>query len=157
FHVMKPDLSPCPNWVPGQLYIGGVGLAKGYLHDERKTNASFLVNPASGERLYRTGDLGRFMADGNIEFLGREDFQVKVQGYRIELGEIEYRLQEYPGVDLCIVIVREDTPGEKRLAGYVGANPGITIDPAEVRAYLRTKLPEYMVPAAIIVLDHFPM
>ena len=157
FHVMKPDLSPCPNWVPGQLYIGGVGLAQGYLHDEQKTNASFIVNPASGERLYRTGDLGRFMADGNIEFLGREDFQVKVQGYRIELGEIESRLQEFPGVDLCIVIVREDTPGEKRLAGYVVAKPGITIDPAEVRAYLRTKLPEYMVPAAIITLDRFPL
>jgi amino acid adenylation domain-containing protein len=157
FHVMKPDLGPCPAWVPGQLYIGGVGLAQGYLHDEQKTNASFIVNPANGERLYRTGDLGRFMGDGNIEFLGREDFQVKVQGYRIELGEIESRLQEYPGVDLCIVIVREDTPGEKRLAGYVVAKPGITIDPAEVRAYLRTKLPEYMVPAAIITLDRFPL
>jgi len=129
FHVMKPDLSPCPNWVPGQLYIGGVGLAQGYLHDEQKTNASFLVNPASGERLYRTGDLGRFMTDGNIEFLGREDFQVKVQGYRIELGEIESRLQEFPGVDLCIVIVREDTTGEKRLAGYVVAKPGIRLTP----------------------------
>ena len=124
FHVLNRDLGPCPTWVPGQLYIGGVGLAKGYLHDEQKTNASFLVNPASGERLYRTGDLGRFLPDGNIEFLGREDFQVKVQGYRIELGEIESRLQEYPGVDLCIVIVREDTPGEKRLAGYVVAKPG---------------------------------
>ena len=115
--------------MPGQLYIGGVGLAKGYLHDEQKTNASFVVNPANGERLYRTGDLGRFLPDGNIEFLGREDFQVKVQGYRIELGEIEARLQEYAGVDLCIVIVREDTPGEKRLVGYVVAKPGMSIDP----------------------------
>ena len=157
FHVMKQDFGPCPAWVPGQLYIGGVGLAKGYLHDEQKTNASFVVNPANGERLYRTGDLGRFLPDGNIEFLGREDFQVKVQGYRIELGEIEARLQEFPGVDLCIVIVREDTPGEKRLAGYVVAKPGITIDPAEVRGYLRAKLPEYMVPAAIIALDRFPL
>jgi len=157
FHVMKQDFGPCPAWVPGQLYIGGVGLAKGYLHDEQKTNASFVVNPANGERLYRTGDLGRFLPDGNIEFLGREDFQVKVQGYRIELGEIEARLQEYPGVDLCIVIVREDTPGEKRLAGYVVAKPGISIDPAEVRGYLRAKLPEYMVPAAIIGLDRFPL
>jgi len=157
FHVMKQDFGPCPAWVPGQLYIGGAGLAKGYLHDEQKTNASFVVNPANGERLYRTGDLGRFLPDGNIEFLGREDFQVKVQGYRIELGEIESRLQEYAGVDLCIVIVREDTPGEKRLAGYVVAKPGISIDPAEVREYLRTKLPEYMVPAAILVLDRFPL
>ena len=130
FHVMNQVFAPCPTWVPGQLYIGGVGLAKGYLHDEQKTNASFVVNPANGERLYRTGDLGRFLPDGNIEFLGREDFQVKVQGYRIELGEIEARLQEYAGVDLCIVIVREDTPGEKRLVGYVVAKPGVSIDPA---------------------------
>jgi aspartate racemase len=143
--------------VPGQLYIGGAGLAKGYLHDEQKTNASFIVNPADGERLYRTGDLGRFLPDGNIEFLGREDFQVKVQGYRIELGEIESRLQEYAGVDLCIVAVREDTPGEKRLVGYVVAKPGMTIDPAEVKEHLRGKLPEYMVPVAIVLLDRFPL
>jgi pyochelin synthetase len=157
FHVMNLDLAPCPTWVPGQLYIGGVGLAKGYLHDEQKTSASFIVNPADGERLYRTGDLGRFLPDGNIEFLGREDFQVKVQGYRIELGEIEARLQECAGVDLCIVIVREDTPREKRLVGYVVAKPGMSIDPAELREHLRTKLPEYMIPAAIVILDHFPL
>ena len=88
----------------------------------KKRASSFIVNPANGNALYRTGDLGRFLPDGNIEFLGREDFQVKVQGYRIELGEIESRLPEYAGVDLCIVIVREDTPGEKRLAGYVVPN-----------------------------------
>ena len=157
FHVMNQDFAPCPTWVPGQLYIGGVGLAKGYLHDEQKTNASFVVNPANGERLYRTGDLGRFLPDGNIEFLGREDFQVKVQGYRIELGEIEARLQEYAGVDLCIVIVREDTPGEKRLVGYVVAKPGMSVDPDKVREHLRGKLPEYMVPVAIVVLDRFPL
>jgi pyochelin synthetase len=156
-HVLRQDLSPCPTWVPGQLYIGGVGLAKGYLHDQQKTDASFVVNPANGERLYRTGDLGRYLPDGNIEFLGREDFQVKVQGYRIELGEIESRLQEYPGVDLCIVIVREDTPGEKRLVGYVVAKPGMPIDSAKVREYLRAKLPEYMVPSAILVLERFPL
>ncbi len=157
FHVLTRDLAPCPTWVPGQLFIGGIGLAKGYLRDEQKTNSSFIVNPANGERLYRTGDLGRFLPDGNIEFLGREDFQVKVQGYRIELGEIEARLQEFPGVDLCIVIVREDTPGEKRLAGYVVPKPEASIDPAEVREHLRGKLPEYMVPAAIMILERFPL
>jgi len=157
FHVLKEDFAPCPTWVPGQLFIGGVGLAKGYLHDEQKTDASFVVNPANGERLYRTGDLGRFLPDGNIEFLGREDFQVKVQGYRIELGEIEARLQEYAGVELCVVAVREDTPREKRLVGYVVAKAGISIDPSEVREHLRTKLPEYMVPAAIVALDRFPL
>ena len=157
FHVLNRDLAPCPTWVPGQLFIGGVGLAKGYLHDEQKTSSSFIVNPANGERLYRTGDLGRFLPDGNIEFLGREDFQVKVQGYRIELGEIESRLQEYAGVDLCIVIVREDTPGEKRLAGYVVPKPGVSINPEEVKEHLREKLPEYMVPVAIVTLDRFPL
>ena len=157
FQVMNQVLAPCPNYVPGQLYIGGIGLAKGYLRDEQKTNASFIVDPASGERLYRTGDLGRFLPDGNIEFLGREDFQVKVQGYRIELGEIEARLQECAGVDLCIVIVREDTPGEKRLVGYVIAEPEMSVDPAEVREHLRTKLPEYMVPSAIVILERFPL
>ncbi len=94
---------------------------------------------------------------GNIEFLGREDFQVKVQGYRIELGEIEARLQEHDSVDLCIVTVREDTPGEKRLVGYVVPKPGTSIDSAEVREYLRAKLPEYMVPAAIVTLERFPL
>ena len=157
FQVLNQDFAPCPTWVPGQLYIGGIGLAKGYLHDGQKTNASFVTNPANGERLYRTGDLGRFLPDGNIEFLGREDFQVKVQGYRIELGEIESRMQEHAGVDLCIAIVREDTPGERRLAGYIVAKPGISLDPADVREHLRAKLPEYMVPASIIVLDRFPL
>ncbi len=157
FHVLGQDSAPCPTWVPGQLYIGGVGLAKGYLHDEQKTNSSFVINPTNGERLYRTGDLGRYLPDGNIEFLGREDFQVKVQGYRIELGEIEARLQEYPGVDLCVAIVREDTPGEKRLAGYVVAKPGVTIDPEQVKEHLRKSLPEYMVPVAIITLERFPL
>jgi amino acid adenylation domain-containing protein len=157
FHVLTDDFAPRPTWVPGQLYIGGIGLAKGYLHDEQKTSASFVVNPANGERLYRTGDLGRFLPDGNIEFLGREDFQVKVQGYRIELGEIESRLQEFPGVDLCIVTVREDKPREKRLVGYVVAKPGVSIDTNSVKEHLRAKLPEYMVPAAIVALDRFPL
>ena len=87
FHVLDDRLRARPDWVPGQLYIGGVGLAQGYLHDDAKTAAAFIVHPGTGERLYRTGDLGRFLPSGEIEFLGREDFQVKVQGYRIELGE----------------------------------------------------------------------
>jgi amino acid adenylation domain-containing protein len=157
FHVMNRDFAPCPTWVPGQLYIGGVGLAQGYLHDEQKTSASFVVNPTNGERLYRTGDLGRYLPDGNIEFLGREDFQVKVQGYRIELGEIEARLQECAGVDLCMAIVREDTPGEKRLVGYVVPKAGMAVDAAAMKEQLRAKLPEYMVPVAIIPLERFPL
>ncbi|MDB4947620.1 MAG: blmIV, partial [Gemmatimonadetes bacterium] len=98
FHVLDERLAPRPEWVPGQLHIGGVGLAKGYWEDAEKTAASFITHPQTGERLYRTGDLGRYLADGTIEFLGREDFQVKVQGHRIELGEIESVLEQHPAV-----------------------------------------------------------
>ncbi len=157
FHVFHQDLSPCPTWVPGQLYIGGIGLAKGYWRDEQKTNASFIFHPVTGERLYRTGDLGRYLPDGNIEFMGREDFQVKVQGHRIELGEIEARMQEHPGADSCIVTVREDTHKEKRLVGYVVAKPGMVLESAELQVHLRTKLPEYMVPSTIVLMDCFPL
>lgn len=157
FQVLDPVMAPCPVWVPGQLYIGGIGVAKGYWRDEKKTNASFIVHPATGERLYRTGDLGRYLPDGNIEFLGREDFQVKIQGYRIELGEIEARLQEYPGVENCAVIVRQDNPGEKRLVGYAVPKPGVALDVAKIREHLSGNLPNYMVPSAILVLEKFPL
>jgi amino acid adenylation domain-containing protein len=157
FQVLNQALAPCPVWVPGNLYIGGIGIAKGYFGDAKKTNASFIQHPVTGERLYRTGDLGRYLPDGNIEFLGREDFQVKIQGYRIELGEIEVRLQEYPGVDNCAVIVREDGAGGKRLVGYVVPQEGAQLETGPVREYLRTKLPEYMIPSAIVYLDRFPL
>ncbi len=150
FHVLSHEKAPMPVWVPGQLHIGGIGLAKGYWKDEQKTSASFVKDPVTGEPLYRTGDWGRYLPDGNIEFLGREDSQVKVQGYRIELGEIEVRLQEHPDVESCIVIVREDVPREKRLVGYVVAKPGVQLQSGEIREFLRGKLPEYMVPTAIV-------
>jgi len=157
FHILNAAKAPCPVWVPGQLHIGGIGLAKGYWQDERKTNASFGLNPVTGERLYRTGDLGRYLPDGNIEFLGREDFQVKVQGYRIELGEIEARLQAFPGVENCVVAVREDAPGEKRLVGYVILAQGTALDPSALREHLRLRLPEYMVPSAFVAVSEFPL
>ena len=157
FHVLNHALAPCPVWVPGNLYIGGVGVAKGYNGDEKKTNASFITHPVTGDRIYRTGDLGRYLPDGNIEFLGREDFQVKIQGYRIELGEIEAKLQDTAGVDNCAVIVREDNPGEKRLVAYAVPLPGVQLDVAAIREQLRKRLPEYMVPSAYVVLDRFPL
>ena len=157
FHVLNSVQAPCPVWVPGQLYIGGIGLAKGYWRDARKTNGAFIHHDVSGQRLYRTGDWGRFLPDGNIEFLGREDLQVKVQGYRIELGEIEAKLTEYPGVETCVVAVREDVPGEKRLVGYIIPKPGAKPQTAEVRGFLRGKLPEYMVPSAFVAIDEFPL
>ena len=157
FHVLNPVLAACPGWVPGQLYIGGVGLAKGYWRDEQKTKDSFFEHPVTGERLYRTGDLGRYLPDGNIEFLGREDFQVKVNGYRIELGEIEVRLQEHMGVENCVVTVREDTPGQRRLVAYVVLKPGVQLEAADLRESLQVKLPDYMVPSAFVFLERFPL
>ena len=157
FQVLNSALAPCPVWVPGNLYIGGIGVAKGYWRDEQKTGASFIEHPLTKERLYRTGDLGRYLPDGNIEFLGREDFQVKVQGYRIELGEIEVRLQECSGVDNCAVVVRQDSAGEKRLVGYAVPKAGVQLEIPKIREYLRSKLPEYMVPAAFVFLDKFPL
>ncbi len=118
FHVLDSQYLPCPTWVPGELYIGGVGVALGYWRDPEKTAARFICNPHTGERLYRTGDLGRYWPDGNIEFLGREDFQVKIQGYRIELGEIEAVLSQHPAVKECVVSVTE-AAGEKQLVAYV--------------------------------------
>jgi pyochelin synthetase len=122
FHVLNSALEPCPDWVPGQLYIGGIGLAQGYWRDEAKTNAGFFRHPRTGERLYRTGDLGRYLPDGNIEFLGREDFQVKIGGYRIELGEIEAAMLQHPGVEAAVVSAVGEARGLKRLLAYVVAD-----------------------------------
>ena len=118
-YVLNEFMEDCPDWVPGPLYIGGIGLAKGYWRDEEKTRNSFIIHPRTGDRLYRTGDLGRYLPDGNIEFLGREDFQIKIRGYRIELGEIEAALKEHPGVHNAVITATGDSRGDKRLVGYV--------------------------------------
>ncbi|MBN6100552.1 amino acid adenylation domain-containing protein [Xanthomonas sp. CFBP 8703] len=118
YHVLHVDLRPCPDWVSGDLYIGGIGVALGYWKDPAKTAASFIDHPRTGERLYRTGDLGRYWPDGNIEFLGREDSQVKVQGYRIELGEIEAALARHPDVRECAVIALGEASRHRRLIAY---------------------------------------
>jgi len=119
FHVLDEHLRPCPNNVPGELYIGGVGLALGYLHDRERTEARFIYHPKSGERLYRTGDLGRYRPDGVIEFLGREDGQVKIRGHRIELGEIESALQAHPDVAMAVAVVYGETTMDRHLAAFV--------------------------------------
>jgi amino acid adenylation domain-containing protein len=158
FHVLNARLEPSPTWVPGELYIGGIGLAQGYWRDEMKTAASFFIHPRTGERLYRTGDLGRYLPTGEIEFLGREDFQVKIRGYRIELGEIEAVLSQQPGVGQVVVIVREDTPGDKRLVAYVVPAPGASLpSPEALRQAAQAHLPDYMVPAAILLLETVPL
>ncbi|MDH6113664.1 amino acid adenylation domain-containing protein [Kitasatospora sp. MAP12-15] len=163
FHVLNDAMQPCPVWVPGQLYIAGAGVARGYLGDEAKTRASFVRHPSTGERLYRTGDLGRYLPDGNIEFLGREDFQVKVRGYRIELGEIEAALLQCPGVRAAVATAVGADQSAKRLIGYVvldgePADGEASADAeAELLRTLHKVLPEYLVPQRILLLDALPL
>ena len=123
FHVLDGALRPCPDWTVGELYIGGAGLAIGYLGDEARTAERFPVHPETGERLYRTGDLGRYLPDGAIEFLGREDAQVKIRGYRIELAEVEAAVQAHPGVAAGAVVVDDSVSGGRRLAAFVEPAP----------------------------------
>jgi len=156
FYVLDEALQVRPTWVAGQLYIGGIGLAQGYWRDETLSSASFFPHPLTGERLYRTGDLGRWLPDGNIEFLGREDNQVKVQGYRIELGEIEAALNRHPGVQGAVVQILGSTLGEKRLACYVlKADPALQA--SDFAQYLADKLPAYMVPSSFTFVDAWPL
>jgi amino acid adenylation domain-containing protein len=122
FYVLNEAGSPCPVWVPGHLYIGGIGLAKGYWRDEEKTSERFIIHPQTKERLYKTGDLGRYLPDGNIEFIGREDFQVKVNGHRIELSEIEATLQQHSAVKEVIVTAVGESRENKQLVAYVVPN-----------------------------------
>jgi pyochelin synthetase len=155
FYVLNQRLEPCPIWVPGYLYIGGIGLAQGYWKDEVKTAASFINHPETGERLYRTGDLGRYLPDGNIEFLGREDFQVKIGGYRIELGEIEAVLEQHQAVSRALANVIGKQANEKRLVAYVVPEGEITTN--ELRNFLSDRLPDYMLPSAFVLVDSLPL
>lgn len=161
FQVLNDRMEPCPVWVTGELYIGGAGVADGYWRDPERTAASFVTQPASGERLYRTGDLGRWRPDGNIEFLGREDFQVKIGGYRIELGEIEAALLRHPEVAAAVVTAHGADRHHRRLVGYLvatGERPDDTDALVErVRAHCAEQLPSYMVPAALVVLERLPL
>ncbi len=157
FHVLHEHLAPCPEHVTGELFIGGIGVARGYWKDGDKTNARFFTHPRTNERLYRTGDLGRFLPDGNIEFLGRADFQVKIRGFRIELGEIEAALASHERVQTAVVVARGDGDADRRLVGYVVPVGAAPIDPEELQHHLRQQLPEYMVPPAFILLDRLPL
>jgi amino acid adenylation domain-containing protein len=158
-YVLDRAFNPVPVGVPGELYIGGSGLARDYLHRPELTAERFLPNPFSkelGARLYRTGDLVRYLPSGQMEFLGRADSQVKVRGFRIELGEIETALNSHTDVRECVVIAREDVPGDKRLVAYiVCTHDGVTT--GELRGYLKQKLAEYMVPSAFVELERIPL
>ncbi|HSM76734.1 MAG TPA: amino acid adenylation domain-containing protein, partial [Bryobacteraceae bacterium] len=159
FYVLDRNAQLVPIGVPGELYIGGDGLARGYFHRGELTAEKFVPDPFGnqpGARLYRTGDLVRRLPGGAIEFLGRLDHQVKLRGYRIELGEIETALSRYPGVREAIVIVREDTPGDKRLVAYLCSDQQ-ALSVTAIREFLTGKLPNYMLPAAVVRMDAMPL
>ncbi|MBU8900903.1 amino acid adenylation domain-containing protein, partial [Corallococcus sp. M34] len=158
-YVLDASLGPVPVGVAGELYVAGVGLARGYLGRPALTAASFIPNPFSAEpgaRMYRTGDRVRWLANGELEYLGRIDFQVKLRGFRIELGEIESALRKHAAVKDAVVIAREDG-GDKRLVAYVVLQPEHTVETSDLKAHLREALPEHMVPGALMLLDALPM
>jgi len=157
-YILDHHLQAVPIGVPGELHIGGAGLARGYLNRPELTSQKFIPNPFSqeeGSRLYQTGDKARYLPDGNIEFIGRIDNQVKIRGFRIELGEIEAILTQHPKVGKAIVIVREDIPGDKRLAAYIVAQKEVAS--SDLRGFLKSKLPNYMMPSAFVFLDAIPL
>jgi len=157
YYVLNEALEDCPVWVPGELCCAGVGIAKGYWRDQEKTDTKFITHPRTGDRIYRTGDLGRYLPDGNIEFLGRVDFQIKIRGYRIETGEIEAALQQHPSVRSAVITKRGKHNSQEHLVAYIvpEQKPAPTIE--ELRHFLSEKLPDYMLPSALIFLDALPL
>ncbi len=159
-YLLSPALQPAPIGAPGELFIGGANLGRGYLNRPELTAEKFIPNPlgaAAGARLYRTGDLARYLPDGAIEYLGRSDHQVKIRGFRIELGEIESALRQHPSLREAVAMAREDKTGAKRLVAYVtlGEEPAPTV--SELRAFLKGKLPEHMTPSAFVFLEAMPL
>jgi amino acid adenylation domain-containing protein len=159
-YLLDPFGQLVPVGVPGEIYLAGAGLARGYLHRADLTAERFVPHPFSvtgGERLYRTGDVARWRGDGSLEYLGRVDQQVKVRGFRVEPGEIEAVLAAHPAVRASVVVVREEQPGDKRLVAYVQPEPGRRLESGQLRQELQKKVPDYMLPNWFVVLDAFPM
>ena len=159
-HILDHNLSPVPIGVGGELHIGGIGLARGYLNRSELTAERFIPDVVSNRksaRLYKTGDLSRYLPSGEIQYLGRIDHQVKIRGFRIELGEIGAVLAKHPGIRGCVVTAREDRPGDKMLVAYFEAQGNEVPETNELRDYLKKELPEYMVPAAFVCMDRLPL
>jgi amino acid adenylation domain-containing protein/FkbM family methyltransferase len=159
-YLVDANMQPVTMGIPGELLIGGAGLARGYINRPELTAERFIPHPFStvpGACLYKTGDLARCLPDGNLEFLGRIDHQVKIRGFRIELGEIEVVLDQHPAVRQAVVLAREDFPGDKRLVAYVVLNQEQAPMSSELRSFLRKQLPDYMVPSAFVLLDTLPL
>ncbi len=157
-YIVQKDMQLCPIGVEGEICISGIGVGRGYLNNPGKTAEVFIEDPYSeekGVRLYKTGDMGRWLADGNIEFLGRKDHQVKIRGYRIELGEIETRLQNHASIKDAVVLVRENLPTGKSICAYIVGNEPLTT--GALRKYLVKELPDYMIPSYFIQLDKLPL
>ena len=158
-YLLDPDGRPVPIGVPGEIHIGGPGVTRGYLNRPDLTAARFVPDPfgPAGGRLYRSGDLAHRTADGGLHFDGRIDDQVKIRGFRIELAEIQLALGALPGVAEAVVVVRESTPGDKRLVAYLVARAGVRLPPEQLRIELARSLPEYMIPAAFVALPMLPL
>jgi acyl-coenzyme A synthetase/AMP-(fatty) acid ligase/acyl carrier protein len=159
-HVLDQEFQPVPIGVPGEICVGGAGLARGYHGRPELTAEKFIPDPFSatpGARLYRTGDCGRWRANGTLEYLGRFDFQVKLRGFRIELGEIEAALRQIPAISDAVVIAREDRPGDKQVVAYIVPQDGHMPTANELRNDLLTKLPEYMIPSTFVPLERLPL
>jgi amino acid adenylation domain-containing protein len=159
-HILDEALEPVPVGVPGEIYVTGTGLARGYLNRPQLTAERFIPNPFSevpGARLYRTFDLGRRLTNGNMEFIGRADNQIKIRGYRIELGEIESALVQVPELKEAVVMVTEETPGDKRLVAFVVPESSSSLKLAAIKDHLRQRLPDYMVPSVFVPMESLPL
>jgi thioesterase domain-containing protein len=159
-YLLDPQLNPVPVCVPGELHIGGAGVAQGYLNQPELTAEKFIADIFSADpsaRMYKTGDLGRYTTSGEIEFMGRRDNQVKIRGFRIEPGEIESVLAKHPGVQESAVVVREDSAGSKRLVGYIVCTDREPVTEADLRRHVQKHLPEYMVPSEFVFLEAMPL